>query len=239
MNILITICARGGSKGIPGKNIKLLNNKPLISYSINAAFQFAKKFNSDVALSTDDLEILNIAEIYGLKTNYLRPANLATDQIGKIDVLRDIWEYEENIRSKKYDFFLDLDVTSPLRTLNDLSEAFLKFLENQDAISLYSVSPPNRNPYFNMVELDKNGYAYISKLLPDKILSRQAAPKVYAVNASFYFYRRCFYEKNYNTATTDKTIIYEVPHICFDLDEPIDFDFLSYLLENNKLGFIL
>lgn len=237
MNILITICARGGSKGIPGKNIKLLNNLPLISYTINSAKKFAKIYNADITLSTDSLEIKNISEKFDLYTDYIRPSELAQDETSKIDALRDIWRFEENNRKLKYDYFLDLDITSPLRTLEDLIKSFNILINHPEAINLYSVSPPARNPYFNMVELNDEGYAYVCKKLPNNIFTRQSAPKVYAVNASFYFYKRQFYENMYKTATTDKTLIYDIPHLCFDLDEPIDFEFLSYLMSEKKLDF--
>ena len=124
MKYLITICARGGSKGIPGKNIKPLNGKPLIAYSIEIANQFKLKYETvDIALSTDSDEIKDVALKFGLKTKYIRPDYLANDKAGKIDAIKDVVEYYEKIGSKKYDIILDLDVTSPLRNLKDLEEA--------------------------------------------------------------------------------------------------------------------
>jgi CMP-N,N'-diacetyllegionaminic acid synthase len=239
MNLLVTICARGGSKGIPGKNLKPVCNKPLIAYSIECAFKFADLLDADVTISTEDDNIKKAAEGYNLKTEYKRPLELATDTIGKIPVLRDIWKYEETRNHKKYDYFLDLDVTSPLRTMDDLLNAFNIIRNDSEALNLYSVSPAHRNPYFNMVEEGEKGYIKLCKILPRNIFSRQQAPKVYDVNASFYFYTRAFYEQNLMSATTERTLVYIVPHICFDLDEAMDFEFLSYLLENNKLNFAI
>jgi CMP-N,N'-diacetyllegionaminic acid synthase len=237
MNLLITICARGGSKGIPGKNIKPIAGKPLIAYSIKHAIEFAHIHNADITLSTDSVEILKVASEYNLTTKYIRPENLATDNTGKIAVLRDILNYEEIERSKKYDYVLDLDITSPLRTIEDLEAAFSMLKSNIHALNLYSVSPSHRNPYFNMVEYKDDQFIEISKKMPSDILSRQKAPIVYDVNASFYFYTKSFFKSNLNTATTHKTMIFVVPHICFDLDELIDFEFMTYLIENNKLNF--
>ena len=90
MNILITICARGGSKGIPGKNIKLLAGKPLIGYSIELANKFITHYEGKLALSTDDHEIKKIAEKFGLITDYNRPNYLASDKAGKIDVINEL-----------------------------------------------------------------------------------------------------------------------------------------------------
>lgn len=237
MNFLITICGRGGSKGIPNKNIKVLNGLPLISYSISTAMNFAKIYDSKISLSTDSFQIKLIAEELGLKTDYERPFELASDSIGKIPVLHHLWLYEEGISKKKFDFILDLDITSPLRTIDDLIAAFEIFKKDLDALNLISVSPAKRNPYFNILEEKNNGYYDVTKKLDSLVHSRQKAPKVYDANASFYFYRRDFFLKNYESALTEKTLIYEVPHLCFDLDEIYDFEYLSFLLENNKLEF--
>jgi CMP-N-acetylneuraminic acid synthetase len=88
-----------------------------------------------------------------------------------------------------------------------------------------------------MVEQKKNGFFAQVKQPEGLVLSRQSAPKVYDLNASFYFYKRAFFDFGYQGAITDKSLIYVVPHICFDLDHPIDFEILSYLMENNKLDF--
>ena len=153
MNILITICARGGSKGIPAKNIKVINGKPLIAYSIDLTKKIQSKFNAKVALSTDDATIINTAKEFGLNTDYTRPDFLATDTAGKIDTIRDLLVYEESLIDGKYDFILDLDVTSPLRNLEDIEKALQLMINKPDAKNLFSVNPAARNPYFNMVEL--------------------------------------------------------------------------------------
>ena len=135
MLVLCTICARGGSKGIPKKNIKLLNKKPLISYSINHAFDFSKSYNSvDIALSTDDNEIKEISSKYGLKTSYTRPDELSSDNTGKIEALKHVLNYYENLNKIKYDIILDLDVSSPLRTQKNLQSALKKLLDDKNAI---------------------------------------------------------------------------------------------------------
>ncbi|MGZ3919901.1 MAG: acylneuraminate cytidylyltransferase family protein, partial [Bacteroidia bacterium] len=102
---------------------------------------------------------------------------------------------------------------------------------------IFSVSPAIRNPYFNMVEERENGYFGLCK--EGRYVNRQTTPKVYDLNASFYFYRKSFFVENQHMAITSKSAIYEVPHICFDLDHPVDFEFMSFLLENRKLDFEL
>lgn len=240
MNILITLCARGGSKGIPKKNTKNICGKPLICYSIELANTLNLKWKAKVSLSTDDNEIKKIAHDAGLFTNYVRPEFLATDSAGKIDTIKDLLLYEEGLINKKYDYILDLDITSPLRTINDVEEALSSLVQNQEALNLFSVNPAARNPYFNMVEENKNGfYSLVKTNLDGSVMTRQSAPKVFELNASFYWYRRSFFDLNLKTAITSKSLIYEVKHICFDLDHPVDFMFMEFLLENNKLDFQL
>ena len=240
MNILITICARGGSKGIPGKNIKVINGKPLIGYSIDLTKKIQSKLNAKVALSTDDDLIKSTAKLFGISTDYLRPDYLATDAAGKIDTIRDLILYEESLIEGTYDFILDLDVTSPLRTMDDIEKSLKIMLAMPDAKNLFSVNQAARNPYFNMVEENANGfYSLVKTNLDGSVMTRQSAPKVYDLNASFYWYRRSFFESGSKSAITDKSLIYVMDHICFDLDHPVDFLFMEYLLQNNKLDFEL
>lgn len=239
MNVLITLCGRGGSKGIPGKNIKELLGKPLIAYSIKHAFDFsdALQGTTDIFLSTDDQAIKDIAKKYGLESQYDRPEHLANDTAGKIQVLKDALLFQENSIGKKYDFLIDLDLTSPLRTITDLKKGFDLLLMDGNALNLFSVSKPRKNPYFNVVEQKKDGYFSLVK--PGKYKSRQTAPLVYDMNASFYIYRRAFFELDRTSAITDRSLVYFMDHICFDLDEPLDFEIIEYLLGNNKLDFSL
>jgi CMP-N,N'-diacetyllegionaminic acid synthase len=238
MNILITICARGGSKGIPGKNIRVLNGKPLIAYTIETAKKFTLNHNADIALSTDGIEIKNTAAVIGLQTSYIRPENLASDTAGKIDVITDVMQYMENTFSKTYDFVIDLDITSPLRTIDDIEKAYQKLSENVNALNIFSVSPAKRNPYFNMVEETDGGF--VKTIKDGKLfISRQEAPKVYDMNASFYIFKKKFFENNWRVTTTNASLAYIMPHICFDLDEPEDFTIMEILIQQNLLDFSL
>lgn len=242
MNVLITLCARGGSKEIPGKNIKLLNGIPLINYSLQLANDFkknARELHIDIALSTDSLEIIEIVNQLGLKTNYLRPDYLANDTAGKLDVFIDIKNHYEFINNIKYDYLLDLDITSPLRNLDDLLNAFEIIKNDEKALNLFSVNSANKNPYFNIVEQNEEGYYELSKKTQTPFLSRQMAPKVYELNASFYFFKKEFFNNNLKTVFSEKSLIYQMPHICFDIDHMVDFEFMEFLISNNKLDFKL
>jgi CMP-N,N'-diacetyllegionaminic acid synthase len=240
MDILITICARGGSKGIPGKNIRPLHGKPLIAYSIATAQQFQQAMGQvTIALSSDDADIIATAAAHGLATDYLRPDDLAGDTVGKIDTIAHVLVHEEARLGRRFDYVLDLDVTSPLRNLADLQAAFAIIEGNAEAVNLFSVSPANRSPYFNMVERKENGFFAQVKQPEGALFTRQSAPKVYDLNASFYFYRRSFFDLGYRGAITDRSLIYEVPHTCFDLDHPLDFEILELLIAHDKLDFAL
>lgn len=238
MNILVTTCARGGSKGIPGKNIKPLNGKPLIGYTIETGFAFCQKFNGDFELSTDDPEVKRVARDFGLETHYQRPAALATDSAGKIGAIRDLLEFKEKEQGKRYDYILDMDVTSPLRNVNDLEKALHQIENDAHALNIFSVSPASRNPYFNMVEEQGNGYVDVVKKKND-IKARQETPTVYDMNASFYIFRRQFFDEGWEVSTTDRSLAYVVPHMCFDLDEPADFTVMEILMRENLLDFAL
>ncbi len=241
MTLLITICARGGSKGIPGKNIKSLNGNPLIYYTLKTAADFKDSvdFDVDIVLSTDSDEIKNTVESlnFDITTEYTRPNSLASDTAGKLDAIKDVKSYMEKKKGKYYDYLLDMDVTSPLRNSADLKKSLQILKEDSEAYNIFSVSPANRNPYFNMVEEQDNGYFALCKT--GKFLTRQSAPKVYDMNASFYIYRSRFFTDEVPSAVSPKSLVYEVPHLCFDLDHPIDFEIMSFLMENNKLDFEL
>lgn len=235
MEILITLCARAGSKGIPGKNIRLINGIPLIAYSISHANAFASKYKADITLSTDGADIIEIAKRYGLETEYIRPKELSLDGTGKMETILHVLTYEESKKNKKYDIILDLDISSPLRTLKDLVQGFEKLLSDPFALNLFSVNPANRNPYFNMVELQENGYFGLVK--KGNFLTRQSAPDIFDLNASFYFYRRLFFEQETPRTISNRSMIHVMQHVCFDLDHPVDFEFMEYLIATKKLGF--
>ena len=239
MSILITICARGGSKGIPGKNMRNLARRPLIDYSIKIAKKFAQNHEGLISFSTDSDDIKALAVSCGLEINYTRPEYLASDSAGKVETIKDLLFFEEKKNARSFQYILDLDVTSPLRTMKDLEAAFEIFLQQEETLTLFSVNKAARNPYFNMVEKKENSFFNLVKPLEGTVLSRQSAPEVYDLNASFYFYRRAFFDMGKNGVITDHSLIYEMPHICFDLDHPIDFEFMDYLIQHNKLDFQL
>jgi CMP-N,N'-diacetyllegionaminic acid synthase len=227
MNILCTVCARGGSKGVPGKNIKLLNGKPLIAYTIEVAQKWGKA--DKIIVSTDSEKIADIAKNYDVEVPFLRPVELAGDSSGKIGAIKHAITFLEG-KGEYYDIIVDLDVTAPLRTIDDLDNALKLFLDN-DVNNVYSVCEARRNPYFNMVELSENGRVKLCKNIDKTILSRQTAPKIYDMNASIYVYKRDFI-MNTDICHSDNTIAYVMPpERSIDIDNQLDFEFIEFLLE--------
>lgn len=233
MNILITICARGGSKGIPGKNIKPVGGKPLLAYTAEVARNFAEKHDAKVILSTDSADIRKVGQECGLPTEYIRPDYLANDTCGKPDAIKDALKWSEKRYGVQYDLIVDLDVTSPIRTLEDVEDCVRTLENDREALTVFSVNPCARNPYFNMVEERPDGYYKV--VLGGKYTTRQSAPKVYDMNASIYVYRREALMCDDPRAVTPRSLVYVMDHLCFDLDEPSDYDYLAYLIETGKI----
>lgn len=204
MKTLYIIPARGGSKGIPGKNIKPLAGKPLIGYSIDVARQLAE--DKDICVTTDDPKIINTVENMGLKVPFVRPPELATDQSGTYEVLLHALDFYES-NGVHYDTLVLLQPTSPFRTVDDV-QACLD-LYNPDIDMVVSVKQAATNPYYNAFETDENGFLHISKG-EGNFTRRQDAPKVWEYNGAVYvinveslrkmplgkFTRRRMYEMN-------------------------------------------
>ena len=233
MRILGTICAREGSKGLKNKNIKSLLGKPLISYSINVLKKWGKA--DRIICSTDSEQIQRIAREYGAETPFLRPARLSTDDASKLDVLKHLLLYCEDEKNTKYDYIIDLDPTSPLRTVKDLNKAYEKFKKHNGDV-IVSVYNSHKNPYFNMLELDDKYFAHLIKKADTSIVSRQQAPRVYSMNASIYIYKRDYLIST-SSVLAGKVLIYEMPDITIDIDREIDFEFLEFILNRRLFKF--
>lgn len=190
MNILFTICGRSGSKGLKNKNIKVLKNFPLLYYTIAAAKLFKEKNNIkdniDIAINSDSNEILNISKNFKDCYQVVRPLELANDISPKLPAIIYSLKYMEKIKNLKYDYVIDLDITSPLRKVSDIKNAIDSIINNNLEV-VFSVVPSRRNPYFNMIE-EKEGKFTLSK--EANYVRRQDAPKVYDMNASIYCYKR-------------------------------------------------
>ncbi len=231
--LLITICARGGSKGVKGKNVKILNGKPLIYYTVKQAKEWGQ--GKHVIVTTDSEEIAKVARECGAEVPFLRPAEMATDTISKLPAIRHALKFSEELYKEKYDLVVDLDPTAPIRKTSDLENALNSFLEKLPK-TLFSVVPAHRNPYFNMVEEDSEGKAHLIKT--GDFFSRQSAPKAYDMNASIYIYSRDFLMDETNMKPiSDNSIIYIMDEISrFDIDAEVDFKFIEFLLKEGIIS---
>lgn len=235
MNILVTICARGGSKGVKNKNIRKLMGKPLIAYTIEQALTWGRA--SEVVVSTDSDEIADVAKKYGALVPFIRPKELATDTADKLAVIRHALLESEKIYNANFDIVIDLDVTSPIRSVEDIENCYNLFQDKRPKV-LFSVVHAHKNPYFNMVEVDSNGYAHLSKLLTGNIHRRQDAPIVYSMNASIYIYDSAFLRDEKNTSIfTNSSTIYEMGDLSgVDIDREVDFKFVEFLVKEGLVS---
>ena len=180
MRPLVIIPARGGSKGIPHKNIKELEGKPLICYTIDAARKFTTDDN--ICVSTDDDAIIKVVEAYGLRIPFKRPGYLATDNAGTNGVLLHALDFYER-KGNQYDMVVLLQVTSPFRRAEDVIEAVKHYDDSIDMVT--SVMPAKCNPYYDGFEDDADGLLVISKG-DGSIERRQDAPRVWQQNGAVY-----------------------------------------------------
>ena len=156
MKRVCTICARGGSKGVPNKNIRELNGKPLIAYSIQQA-QAVRLFDV-IAVSSDSDLILQTAKTWGAELLIKRPENLASDTAPKIPAIQHCVLETEKLSGKTFDTICDLDPTSPFRIVGDIHHC-VQLLESRGVANVITGAPARKSPYFNLVEIDSSGVA--------------------------------------------------------------------------------
>ena len=226
-NILLTIGARGGSKGVKGKNIRPLLGKPLIAHSILQALRWGKA--AQVVVSTNSDDIARVAKKYGALVPFMRPAHMATDKAGKIPALIHALKTCEVIYKTRYDILMDLDATAPVRTIEDMDHCLVLLVKHK-LNSVFSVVPAHKNPYFNMVELSPSGRVHMCKRLKVKVKRRQDAPAVYDQNASIYVYDRDYLLSKDFSVINRRCMFHVMPDESgFDIDREIDFKFLEFL----------
>lgn len=228
MKTLYIIPARGGSKGIPGKNIKPLAGKPLIAYSVEVARQLAP--DCDICVTTDDLEIIATVENMGLKVPFVRPAELATDHSGTYEVLLHALNHYEQ-QGISYDRIVLLQPTSPFRTVDDVNNCLKLYTPDIDMV--VSVKQASANPYYNAFETDENGFLHISKG-EGNYTRRQDAPPVWEYNGAVYVI---------NTQSLRKMPLNKFPRrrMCemsaehsIDLDTPTDWLIAESILKSRE-----
>ena len=231
MKRLCTIGARGGSKGVKNKNIRDLLGRPLIAYSILQAK--ASGLFMAIAVSSDSSLFLDAAKAYGADILVERPAEMATDEAPKIPAIQHCVRIAEQVRGVTFDIIVDLDATSPLRDVEDIRRA-VRLLEDRNVSTVITGAPAHRSPYFNLVELDKNGVVRLSKTLPVPIFRRQDAPKCFDMNASMDVWKRDSLFANIDVFNSD-TLLYEMPpERSVDIDSELDFQIVEFLMAKRE-----
>ena len=227
MQTLFLIPARGGSKGIPGKNVKLFAGKPLVSYSIELARQFAK--DRDICLSTDDDTIAAVAKSMGMPIPFRRPHELATDTASTNDVIKHALDFYASL-GRTYDNIVLLQPTSPLRQTIHIKEALSLYTNEIDLV--LSVKLAEANPYFVLFEETEDGFLEKSKT--GTFTRRQDCPKVWQANGAIYIYnverlKQAIEPENRRIVKYVMESKYSV-----DLDTELDWQYAEFL--NSKLN---
>jgi CMP-N,N'-diacetyllegionaminic acid synthase len=227
MTTMASICARGGSKGVPGKNMRRLLGRPLIAYTIEQALKVPEI--DGVYVSTDSEAIAEIAIAEGATVLGLRPAHLATDSAPKIPVIENLVETVE-ATGTAVDRIVDLDPTSPLRAVDDIHNALRLLTPDVDVVITGYLS--DKNPYFNMVEDDGDGWFGLVKPPTTMIAGRQSAPAVYAMNASIYCWHRATLSRG---LWSGKVRFLEMPRErSIDIDHEMDWLLVEHLLKERN-----
>lgn len=229
---ICTICARGGSRGVPGKNTMLLEGKPLIAHTIDQAKE--SRLFSAIAVSSDSDQILSVAQEYGA-IPIERPAALATDTAAKLPAIKHCVETLEAQLSQSCDIIVDLDATSPLRAAADIA-ACVEMVVSGGADNVITASPARRSPYFNMVELDDAKCPRLIKTLPKAVVRRQDSPACFDMNASIYVWRRqALFEVS--GLFTDGTRLHVMPEErSVDIDSPLDLEIVKMIMQQKNTG---
>jgi len=231
LKIICFIGARGGSKGVPRKNIRKLGNKPLIAYTIESALK--SKLFEHVIVSTDDLEIAKISKKFGAEVPFMRPKNLATDSTGFAEVM--IHGINE-LKKLNYDFdiLVNRDCTVPFIRIDDMKKS-INLFKNKKPDAVYAVYKQHFNPYFNIMEKNHFGFLKLCKKLKSRPRSRQEAPKVYQLNGLFIFNVKKFLK--YRTPILSKALPFEIPiesgHM---IDTEIEFKIAEIMLKEKLIS---
>ena len=230
--ILGVVPARGGSIGVPGKNLRTVGGKPLIVHAIESGLRC--KSIDRMIVSTDSVEIARVAESAGAQIPFIRPSQLAQNDSPMLAVLEHALIVTEQIDQTTFSAVVLIDPTAPLRTVQDLDQAIALFeRENPDAV--ISGNLAKRNPYFNMVE-EKDGLVRLAKKSSTEITRRQDCPKVYDLNTvAWVFSRRAVLELR--ERIPPNTLMFEIPfERAVDLDTEADFRYLDFLRDGVDAG---
>lgn len=226
------VFARGGSKGIPGKNIRPFGGKPLIAHTLELALAMPEI--SKVILSTDDPAIAEVGRQSGATVPFLRPPELAADNTPEWLAWRHAVSHVRDVMGEPFDRFLSLPPTSPLRDESDVRNCLNRYAEGSAEIVI-GVTPAANNPYFNMVKLAPDGRAEIVVKPEGKVFRRQDAPEVYNITTCAYVTSPDFIlSRNGIFDGVLKTALIPAER-AIDIDTPLDFEFAELLFHKRQL----
>lgn len=236
MTTLCVIAARGGSEGVPGKNIRPLLGKPVIAWAVETALSVPEI--GRVVVSTDSEAIAVAAAAAGAEVPFTRPAELAQRDTGKFQVWQHALAACERHYDERYDLYIDIDCTNPLIEGRDVAAAIRQFRDARSrgdhVDAVLTVAPARRNPYFNLVESDASGALRMSKSQGGTPLSRQQAPPVYEHVAGVYVLDP-EYLRTANHLLEGHAVGFQVPNEkAFDIDGELDFLLIEYLLRRRQ-----
>jgi CMP-N,N'-diacetyllegionaminic acid synthase len=227
---ICTICARGGSKAIPGKNLRPLMGRPLVGHSVRQALDSG--LFDIVAISSDSEAILQAAAAEGAVHFIPRPAELAHDKAGKLPVMRHAVDTVERETGFEFQTMVDLDATSPLRQKSDI-QTCIELIEKEGYGNVLTAMPARRSPYFNQLEKDTNGRWGLSKSPENPVTGRQSAPVTFDMNASIYAWSRAKFITGPRLFAADTTVHVMPLERSWDIDDPIDLEVVAFLMERN------
>ena len=233
MKVICTICARGGSQGVKNKNLLNLLGKPLIAHTILQA----KKSDlfECIVVSSDSKKIRDIALQWGADVVIDRPEELASATAGKLPAIQHAVNRIEKQQGCLFDMIVDLDVTSPLRVIDDIQQSVQLLSNSSKAGNLVTAAPSRRSPYFNMLEKKADGFVkLVTKNKESIILRRQDTPPCYDMNASIYVWKRkALFQKQ--QVITNSTLLYVMPEErSVDIDTPFDLKIVRLLARNRR-----
>lgn len=230
--VLITVCGRAGSKGFKNKNLKTFYGKPLVHYTMSVIELFIKArpdLDIDVVLNTDSGLLRDLVLGSYPETKFIhRPANLCGDTVPKMAVFQQSLVVMEEQRGFTYDYHMDLDITSPLRTLNDVLGCFETKEKRDDLDLVTSAAPSRRSPYMNMARRVDD---HVEQVIVTEFTARQQVPPCYDLNASIYVFKRQFLATNTTGFLWDgKCDIYEMMDTgVLDIDSEEDFELMEII----------
>lgn len=231
MTRICTICARGGSKGVPGKNVKPLLGKPLIAWTVEQAR--ATGLFALIAVSSDDPAIRAAGREAGADLAIDRPPEMATDTAGKVPAIRHALLGAEAALGREASVAVDLSATAPLRHPGDILGA-VALQEASGAASVITGSPAKCSPYFSLVEEDADGHVAVAKAAPEPILRRQDAPRCYDMNGSIYVWDRTQFVAS-PAVFYPGTRLFEMPEErSGDIDTALDWEIVEFLMERSQ-----